>query len=77
MKLYITDKGDPHVGIFEQTYEIETPLTEENSPADFKWFKTQISNLYNEFAEGRLVLIFANEIVENDEQFEILSTLSQ
>jgi len=52
MKLYITDKGDPFVGIFEQTYTIETPLTDESSLNDFKWFKTQIENLYNEFAEG-------------------------
>lgn len=60
MKLYITDEGDPSVGIFSQTYTVETPCTAEY-PDDMAWFKDQMKRVYGEFAEGRLTMWYESE----------------
>jgi len=83
MKLYITDGGDPSVGIFSQTYTVETPFTPENAyPDDLIWFKRQMENVYKEFAEGRLTLWYEHECEKDTDEpddFEclVISRISQ
>lgn len=76
MKLYITDEGDPSVGVFSKTYEIDTPFHPDNVyPDDLIWFKRQMETVYKEFAEGRLTMWYENECdIDPDEpdDFECL-----
>lgn len=67
-KLYITDKGDPSVGIFPQTWTIECPWSTKDSGIsneDKEFFKTEIEKLYKEFAEGEIVYHYDNEMNVN------------
>lgn len=64
MKLIIVDQGDPSVGIFSMVYTLETPVDKDTDSDDRKWFKKQISNLYQQFAEGRLTIDYEDELLE-------------
>tara|TARA_R110000868_G_scaffold12456_7_gene59517 strand:+ start:445 stop:645 length:201 start_codon:yes stop_codon:yes gene_type:complete len=62
MKLYIKDEGDPSVGIFPQTYTVETPFTGGHEDKDdMEWFKSRMLDTYREFSEGSLILWYENE----------------
>jgi hypothetical protein len=67
IKLYVTDQGDPSVGIFAQTYVVDTPFhPDDYDTEEMDWFRKQIEAAYKEFAEGRLVLQF--DIEKDDEE---------
>lgn len=54
-KLFITDHADPSVGLFSETYTIETPF--ESCEEDFElreWFRLEQVKIYREFAMGRV-----------------------
>lgn len=60
MKLFITDKGDPSVGIREITYQVDVPFdvdinTTEDQEDDLEYFKSCMLNVYKEFSQGKLI----------------------
>ena len=45
MILTITDEGDPTVGMFPQSWNIECPIEETADGVDLIWFREKIINL--------------------------------
>ena len=63
MKLIIFDNGDPSNGISETQYEIDVPFNKDDVEyGTLSFFKDSIHNIYKEFAEGRLILLYDFEI---------------
>jgi len=63
MKLYITDKGDPSVGIFDETWTVEAPFNEDDVDAlDLNEFKNMIIDVYKEFSFGKIIGQYENEL---------------
>lgn len=67
VKLFITDGGDPSVGIFPCSWEIEVPFyvgdTEKynykrEKESELKIFKDAICELYKDYCDGRLSAYF-------------------
>lgn len=57
MKLYITDSGDPSVGIFSQVFVIDCPFDDSDRFAYLSYmqeFKTRILNIYKAFCDFTL-----------------------
>lgn len=80
MKLILTDKGDPSVGIFETTWEVDVPLQdfkdakmELDYVQELQFFKESIKKVYEEFAEGRIIAHydFEIEIMNHNEQAKL------
>ena len=68
MKLIVQDKGDPSVGIFECSWEVECPFSQKDAePETLEFFREEIRKLYQEFAEGRIVCEYDFEIKQGDE----------
>ena len=66
LKLYVTDLGDPSVGVFRETYEIDCPFYRDYaSEEDLNFFKERIKIIYNEFSESRLVLEYDFEKIND------------
>lgn len=66
MKLYLTDNGDPSVGIFPATYEITCPF--ERSDVDEETmddFKREITSIYNEYGDARMKAEYDFEYFSN------------
>lgn len=61
MKLIVTDHGDPSVGIFPETWQVDAPhdCTEEEGR---ELFRDLILQAYAEFCEGRLTAEYEYEI---------------
>ena len=71
MNLIITDQGDESVGIFSQTFKIETPFSEnEDTREDIEWFRDRLIQAYAEFAQGRLLAMYDFEIKEAEAGYE-------
>lgn len=51
--LIITDQGDPSVGIFPQSWEIECPFWSDEENDTKEWFLDQAVLLYREFCDGK------------------------
>ena len=72
-KLFITDHGDPSVGVFPQTFTIEAPF--ECTEDDFEvreWFRLEQVEIYKELAFGALTAEYDFEraaIAEQEESF--------
>lgn len=71
IKCIIIDKGDPSVGIFETTWEVDSPWNREDiededaiSERDLEWFREKVKDLYSEFTQGRVSAIYDFEIDE-------------
>ena len=62
MKLYITDRGDPSVGIFPIGWSVDCPFDEKTEPETLEFFREQIKGIYREFAEGRIVAEYDFEL---------------
>lgn len=68
MKLHVTDKGDPSVGIFDKSWEVECPLTKRCDSDDLDFFREKIVAIYSEFAFGRVTATYDFEIDQNVKQ---------
>ena len=78
MKLYVTDKGDPSVGIFDETWEVECPLDISDDSYASNYFREKIITLYSVFAFGRVTATYDFEIDQNEKQYtEALQELSK
>ena len=65
--LEITDTGDPSVGIFARSFEIQCPFSEQEiDKEDADWFKTKMIELYREFCEGAIIAEYDFEPKEID-----------
>lgn len=59
LKLVVTDHGDPSVGIFPQSWEVECPfLMDESAPEEVELFREIILKVYQEFSEGKLSAVY-------------------
>jgi hypothetical protein len=54
-QLFITDLGDPSVGIFTQTWIIDTPLSQTDDYEDLNSFKEIMVGLYSDYADGKVI----------------------
>ena len=61
MILTITDEGDPTVGMFPQSWNIECPIEETADGVDLIWFREKIIDLYKEFCDGRIIAMYDYE----------------
>ncbi len=67
--LIIEDRGDPSVGIFPQYWEINIPFyvpdsdnIDSSDQEELDRFKADMSNIYQDYCEGRLVAIYDYEL---------------
>ena len=62
MILTITDEGDPTVGMFPQSWNIECPFNKDDvTQEDLDWFKYETVNIYKEFCNGRIIAMYDYE----------------
>lgn len=68
IKLVIQDKGDMSVGIFPQSWEIDTPFYDINDDG-MNWFREKMIEIYSEFADGKITYTYLknNEIIRDHE----------
>ena len=72
LKLIITDKGDPSVGIIEISWVVEVPfyIDPKNLSIDDKenldFFRNKIRKVYSEFCDGRISLDYDFELKNLD-----------
>lgn len=71
MKLIVTDKGDPSVGIFETSWEIDAPLQSTEDSESLEFFRSEIIKLYKEFSEGKIIAEYDHELKFKDHEKEI------
>jgi hypothetical protein len=68
LKLYITDSGDPSVGMFPQTWEVDCPFAaNEMTKEEMEEFRQSLRNLYKEFAFNNVSAQYDFEL-ENSEE---------
>ena len=60
---YVTEKGDPSVGWFDQTFVCEVPEIEPESVEDFR---AALKELYQQFVEGEVQVEFTNDSFDDD-----------
>jgi len=69
IKAIITDLGDSSVGIPQTSWEVECPFNTDSIDANDKetldWFRNKLKELYEDFAEGRLMVEFDFEMENN------------
>lgn len=61
MKLIVTDHGDPSVGIFPETWEVDSPH-DGTEPDGRELFRDLILQAYGEFCEGKLTAYYDFEL---------------
>lgn len=66
IKCYITDKGDPSVGIWELHWELECPFDKDADYDCREFFRDKIKELYKEFSEGKILVEFEDELKYRD-----------
>lgn len=67
--LYVTDHGDPSVGIFSRQWTIQSPFVRVDISGDkdvLDYFKNQMITAYNEFSDGKITAEYDFEIVDKD-----------
>ena len=62
---FIDDHGDPSVGIFPQLWELKGEL-QFSDEADMETFKRQLTELFQDFCEGKLSVMAFEEQKEED-----------
>ncbi len=75
MKLIITDWGDPSVGIWIISYEINCPFEKPDPDVilldddfnDLEWFRQQQIDIYKEYAQGKLTAAYDFELQIDDD----------
>jgi hypothetical protein len=59
---YVTDQGDPSVGIYGVEYALQCPFTLEDVDNDIlEWWRDEVGKLYAETASGRITVVFSHE----------------
>jgi hypothetical protein len=65
MKLTVIDHADPSVGLFEASYEVETPFNDPNDSIEdedeLNTFKEMIIQAYAQFSIGRVSAFYEFE----------------
>lgn len=71
--LYVTDNGDPSVGILECGWEVQAPFTKKEvkvgavDKESVEFFRNETINIYKEFAQGQVTAIYNFELKKNME----------
>ena len=75
MKIYLNDAGDPTVGIFAKTYEVDCPFERDTAdPEDLELFRKDIQGLFRSYdAIVKGVYDFELEELEQQEQINLNS----
>lgn len=65
IKLFITDKGDPSVGIFETGWVVEAPVyikdtnnISEDEKEELEFFCEKMIEVYKEFCDGKCIAYY-------------------
>ena len=71
IKMVVTDHADPSVGIFQQNWELDSPWSKENKneyeiTEELEWFREKIREIYIEFAQGEISVLYDFEIWNGD-----------
>ena len=61
MKAIVTDYGDPSVGIFMQSFEIDCPFDETIDAESREFFRDKLKDLYKEFCDCKIDISFSDE----------------
>ena len=67
VKLIITDRGDPSVGLFPQSWEVDVPHLFENDKDSLEFFREKIIEAYKDFCEGRCIAEYDFELKYPDD----------
>lgn len=73
IKLIITEKGDPSVGIFDQSWEVEFPILMDpekltnNDKMELEFFRETAVDLYLNYCEGKCIGEYDFELKYPDE----------
>lgn len=71
IKLIIQDKGDMSVGLFPQSWDIETPFYDID-PEGMVWFANKMIDIYCEFANGSVFYTYVkNGEIVNEEEYDL------
>ena len=62
--LIVIDHGDPSVGIWEQSWEIQCPFFEDEDQESKDWFREQIIGVYKDFCDGKCTAEFVSVLNE-------------
>jgi len=63
MKLYVIEKGDLSVGIFDQIYELDVPFNREDlTQQEIEEFRESVEKLYQEYTSQKVYSEFDFEI---------------
>lgn len=62
VKAYVTDHGDPSVGLFPCTWEVDCPFYKHEDEETKEFFREHLGKLYGEFADGKVTVDFDYEI---------------
>jgi len=68
MKLYITDLGDPSVGIFAMTWILDCPFEYDKEEIEnMEQFRIDQLKIYNDYSEGHLIADYDFECYKDEE----------
>lgn len=77
IRLIVRDAGDPSVGIFEQTWDVDTPFPEpkfdgsdDYSYDEMNHFRSLIVKAYKDFAQGRISALYDFEYKKMEDNHE-------
>mgnify|MGYP003614004552 CR=1 FL=1 len=79
MKLYITDKGDPSVGIWGQQWVVEVPFETDDFDAEdlqlnLEEFRKDMLKAYSEYSEGHICAQYDFEL-KAEIEYELMMEL--
>ena len=69
-KVTIIDFADPSVGLMQRDYSVDVPFDLFDADTETReFFRTKIAELYGEFAEGKIVVYFQDELEAMERQY--------
>jgi len=69
-KAIVIDYADPSVGLMQRDYSVDLPFDLFDGDTDTReFFRTKIAELYGEFAEGKIVVHFQDEIEAMEKKY--------
>lgn len=64
-KATIIDYADPSVGLMQRDYSVDLPFEFDEIEADEReFFRAKLTELYGEFAEGKIIIHFEDELIK-------------